>query len=278
MIPPLASAFLFAASLAASSAANQPESGTIAGHVVDFTGGALPGVAVRARCGSFDGTSGTDVNGDFAITRVPPGDCVISFESLGFKTRTVSAQISASRTTNINATLELRPVAENQPNYFLLPSDVSAGYAFAHDPKNDISLPVGWIGDGAVGLRSWLHAVGEASGNYKRTDLFGSEARLNVHTAMAGVRVIGRIGKILEFGQIAAGTIRSSGASFGVTETRYSFAVQPGVGFDYPITRRLYARFRVDVRFIRNGPDGNEGGYQYRFSTGLVYRKLYIFL
>jgi len=48
--------------------------------------------------------------------------------------------------------------------------------------------------------------------------------------------------------------------------------VQPGVGLDYPLTDRLAARGQLDVRFIRNQPEGNEAGYEYRFSAAMVYR------
>src|SRR5712692_1687134 len=106
------------------------------------------------------------------------------------------------------------------------PAEIFGGYAFAHDAKNDISLPAGWLAGGAIGINEWLSAVVDVTG---------------------------------------------LGAAFGFTETTNAFALQPGGGIDYPLTARFAARGQLDVRFIRNEPNGNEGGNEYRFSAALVY-------
>jgi hypothetical protein len=59
---------------------------------------------------------------------------------------------------------------------------------------------------------------------------------------------------------------------FGETSASRSFAVQPGVGVDYPLTRAWAARAQLDARLIRSQPDASNGGHQYRFAAGLVYR------
>lgn len=150
--------------------------------------------------------------------------------------------------------------------------EIFGGYAFVHDPKNDISLPAGWIAGAAVPLSGWLDVVADASGGYKTEEAFGAPVRLSAHALLFGGRAGARIGRLIEFAQILAGVVRGTGTAFGFTETTSTFAVQPGAGVDYPVSTHLAARAQVDVRFIRNKPNGNEAGYEYRFAAALVYR------
>jgi hypothetical protein len=152
------------------------------------------------------------------------------------------------------------------------PIEISGGYAFVHDAKNDISLPAGWMAGGAVSITRWLAAAVDVSGSYKSEEAFGAELRFRTHAIVGGGRVHARLGRATEFAQLLAGVVRGSGTAFGFTETTSAFAVQPGVGRDYPLSNRLAARGQLDVRFIRNQPNGNEAGYEYRFSAAIVYR------
>lgn len=150
--------------------------------------------------------------------------------------------------------------------------EVSAGYALARDPRDEITLPAGWMAGAAVGLTHSLSAVADFSGQYTTIALAGSEARLSVHTGMGGVRAVARIGRLTEFVQVLAGVVRASGSAFGSTNVSHSLGIQPGVGVDYPLTRRLAARAELDVRLIRHQPNTNNASYQYRLVAGLVYR------
>ena len=123
-----------------------------------------------------------------------------------------------------------------------------------------------------------MSAVADLSANYKREDLLESNARFSIYGATAGFRAGVRVGRLYEFAQVTSGVVRASGTSFGVTDTRYAFAVQPGLGVDYPFSRTLAVRAQFDVRLIRSGPEGNEGGRQYRFGLGIVYRRLYLLI
>jgi hypothetical protein len=149
---------------------------------------------------------------------------------------------------------------------------VCGGYTFVHDAKNDVSLPAGWFAGGAVGVTDWLSAIADVGGSYKTLDAFGSEVHLSAHAAMFGGRASARIGRLTEFAELLAGVVRGSGSAFGFTNTTTAFALQPGGGVDYPLSARLAARAQLDVRFIRNRPDGNEAGYEYRFAAAIVYR------
>ena len=151
-------------------------------------------------------------------------------------------------------------------------AEIFGGYSFVHDPKNDVSLSAGWIAGGALRLSDWLSAVADASGGYSTEDAFGARVRLSAHALLFGARAGARIGRLAEFAQLLAGVVRGSGTAFGFPEATNAFALQPGAGVDYPIARRLAARGQIDVRFIRNKPNGNEAGYEYRFAAALVYR------
>jgi hypothetical protein len=151
-------------------------------------------------------------------------------------------------------------------------AEIFGGYAFVHDAKNDISLPAGWLGGGAIGIVSWLSAVADVSGGYRTEEAFGIELRMRAHAVFGGARAAARLGPVTEFVQLLAGVVRGSGTALGFTETTNAFAIQPGAGVDLPLTDRCAVRSQLDVRFIRNQPNGNEAGYEYRFSAAVVYR------
>jgi hypothetical protein len=150
--------------------------------------------------------------------------------------------------------------------------EIFGGYTFVHDAKNDISLPAGWLAGGALPIAPWLSAVADVSGSYRTEEAFGIDVRTRTLAALAGGRASARLGRVTEFAQLLAGLVRGSGSAFGFTDTTNALAVQPGVGIDYPLADRLAARGQLDVRFIRNQPNGNEAGYEYRFSAAVVYR------
>jgi len=154
------------------------------------------------------------------------------------------------------------------------PVEVSGGYSLARDPRDEVTLPSGWVAGAAVGITPWLAAVADLSGQYTTIALLGFDARLSVHTVMGGVRASARIGPLTEFGQVLVGVVRVSGSAFGSTNVNHSLGIQPGVGIDYPLTPRFAARAELDVRLIRDQPNTTNSGYQYRFAAGLVYRIL----
>ena len=152
------------------------------------------------------------------------------------------------------------------------PIEVSGGFALVRDPRDDITLPTGWMGGVAVNLTHALSAVADVSGQYKTVALVGSDAHLNVHTVMGGVRASARLGRITEFAQMLVGDVRTAGSAFGATTVSHSLGIQPGVGLDVPLARALSVRAQLDLRLIRSQPDTTNSGYEYRFVAGLVYR------
>src|SRR3954452_3990933 len=133
--------------------------------------------------------------------------------------------------------------------------EISGGYSIARDPRDQVTLPSGWMAGAAIGLRPAFSLVADASGQYKTVALFSGEARLRVHTVMGGVRAAARIGKLTEFAQVLIGVVRTSGSAFGETTSGQSLSVQPGIGVDYPRDTPWAARAQFDVRLIQRQAD-----------------------
>jgi hypothetical protein len=96
--------------------------------------------------------------------------------------------------------------------------------------------------------------------------------RLRQQAFTGGFRASARIGRLTEFAQLLAGTTRGTGTVYGMTTTTRTFALQPGLGVDYPFGGALAARAELDVRFLHSLSAGLEGSYQYRFVGAVVYR------
>ena len=150
--------------------------------------------------------------------------------------------------------------------------EIAGGYSLARDPRDAVTLPAGWMAGAAFDLSHIVSVVADASGQYKTVELFDTSARLRVHTLMGGVRAAVGVGKLREFGQVLAGVVQTSGSAFGATTTYRALGIQPGVGIDYPLTRRWAARAELDIRLIASQPDAQNGGHQYRLVAGLVRR------
>src|SRR5258706_2611236 len=88
------------------------------------------------------------------------------------------------------------------------PLELSGGYAMARDSRDEVTLPIGWMAGAAIAVTRTLSIVGDVSGQYKTVALLNGDARLSVHTVMAGVRAAAGVGRLTEFGQIVAGPVR----------------------------------------------------------------------
>ncbi|MGH9145013.1 MAG: hypothetical protein ACRD2I_28070 [Vicinamibacterales bacterium] len=150
--------------------------------------------------------------------------------------------------------------------------ELAGGYSLAHDPRDGITLPAGWMAGAVIGVTPALAIVTDVGGQYKTIPLLQGDARLAVHAVMGGVRASTRVGRLIEFAQIAAGIVRTSGSAFGSSTTAQSASVQPGLGVDYPAARALAVRAQFDVRLVAAQPDAQNRGLQYRFALALVYR------
>ena len=87
--------------------------GTLTGRVAETEGLPLPGVTVTAKSPSLQGTrtAVTNLNGDFVLPNLPPGDYVVSFIMSGFQSATRSMKVSAGQQSPVNVKLSIAAVA-----------------------------------------------------------------------------------------------------------------------------------------------------------------------
>ena len=64
------------------------------------------------------------------------------------------------------------------------PLELAGGYSLAHDPRDQLTLPAGWMAAAAIGLTPAFSAVADVSGQYKTIPLLSADARFTVHTVM----------------------------------------------------------------------------------------------
>jgi opacity protein-like surface antigen len=159
--------------------------------------------------------------------------------------------------------------------------EASAGYAFMRDMSkreltgfDHINFPAGWYATGAFNPTDWFGLVGEAAANYRNnlnfdlgevleepqlTGLSVGSGDVHLYTALGGVRIFRKFGRIVPFGQVLAGVVQvrttetpsALGAEFGlVTEktTDNNFGIQPGGGVTVYLTENLGVRLAADYR------------------------------
>ena len=94
--------------------ASAQQTGAIIGKVIDTGGGVLPGVTVEARSDVLPSprTTVTEVNGEYRLPALPPGNYTLTFVLSGMQTSTRQAQVQLSQDTVVNATLGVGGVEE----------------------------------------------------------------------------------------------------------------------------------------------------------------------
>ncbi|HQN09067.1 MAG TPA: TonB-dependent receptor, partial [Thermoanaerobaculia bacterium] len=87
--------------------------GTLTGRVAEAEGLALPGVTVTAKSPALQGTrtAVTNVNGDFVIPNLPPGEYVVAFVMSGFQNVTRNVKVSSGQQVPLNTKLSIAAVA-----------------------------------------------------------------------------------------------------------------------------------------------------------------------
>ena len=143
--------------------------------------------------------------------------------------------------------------------------ELSTGYMYLRDVRTDVDFPNGWTAAfaGKVGP---LWAVGQVDASYHTFPLLVSEAHLSVHALMVGGRFSARLGPFVEFGQILVGVVRGRGVVFGSESSDARLGLQPAVGLDYPLTRRLAVRAEFGGRLIKATEET-----EIRTAAGLVF-------
>jgi hypothetical protein len=142
--------------------------------------------------------------------------------------------------------------------------ELSGGYSMLREANDQVTFPAGWIVGAAGSVNSWLWVTADIDGQRKTVPSIGSDIVLSSHAFLLGGRAATRIGRFTESAQLSAGLLRASGDAFGSSSASSSFAVQPGLGLQYPIAGRWGIRGTVDLRLIHTGE-------QIRISATLVY-------
>src|ERR1035437_10276376 len=87
--------------------------GTLSGNVADEAGAGLPGVSVTATSPALQGsrTTVTNVNGDYVIPNLPPGDYTVTIAVSGFQTVTRTPKVSSGQQNVVNVKLAMAGVS-----------------------------------------------------------------------------------------------------------------------------------------------------------------------
>ena len=165
--------------------------------------------------------------------------------------------------------------------------DIVGGYSYIYDHSSDpsTSFPAGWFVSASTNLSDAFAVVADISGSYKSESAtvgtVTASASTNVHTFMAGPRVMARSGSIGFYGQFLVGAARVSGGvttnvlgtpiSVSASDTELCFA--PGAGLDFDLSSKAGVRVGISERLIRaTGSTGKEFqlqlGFLYRFGSG----------
>jgi hypothetical protein len=111
----LSLAVMLAVGVAADGFAQGLQNGVITGSTRSSDGLALPGVTVTVSSSALQGTrsAATDINGNYVIRGLPPGDYSVAFELQGMSPRTEKTIVALGRTTSVDATLTIAAVEES---------------------------------------------------------------------------------------------------------------------------------------------------------------------
>lgn len=178
-------------------------------------------------------------------------------------------------------------MAQNKPR-----AEIAGGYSFLHDSYIKENFPAAWFLSGSYDINDWLAAVGELGGSYKSTKVtvpssafLGGAADVKettysttgrLHTLLFGPRYTRSLGRGGWFAQVLAGPAWESGGiqifRESVGPTDHKLAIQPGAGFDFPLTKHINGQVAFDYRRIqadrRNATNKNNN--EFRFGAGVA--------
>src|SRR5262245_6052502 len=105
---------VLALDLATLAAAQGLQTGIVSGTITSDDGLSLPGATVTVSSPALQGarTTITDVNGNYVLRGLPPGDYTVTVELSGMATRTERTVVALGRTTIVDAVLRVASVAE----------------------------------------------------------------------------------------------------------------------------------------------------------------------
>src|ERR1043166_3798193 len=125
--------------------------------------------------------------------------------------------------------------------------EAAAGFESLADPQDRVTL-LGWTADAAFAAKAWLWAVVETGRATRTVEL----VTLRQAAVLGGMRARAEIGPFVEFAQLVAGAARSESTVLDDSSADTAFALQPGIGLDFPwgIPSRWLIRLEIDRRYV----------------------------
>ncbi len=117
------------------------QTGTIRGSVVDAQGLVLPGVTVTVRSPALQGlrTTVTDINGNYQILALPPGDYGVVFELQGFADVNEMATVSLGGDVGVNAAMAPAGVVEVIQVVGVVPTPIETTVASSNITADEVN-------------------------------------------------------------------------------------------------------------------------------------------
>ncbi len=234
--------------------------GTLMGRVSGQEGAALPGVSVTAKSPALQGSRAavTNVNGDYVIPNLRPGDYTIVFSMTGFQNVTRTAMVAASQQILVNAKMIITAVAAEttivaQSETISQTSQASATYRFETTSKlplprtllASVQLSPGVNQNGPGGIVTvsggpYYDNNFTVNGVNIQDNVFGAPSNLFIEDAIQETTTM-TSGVSAEFGRFTGGVInavtKSGGnnfsGSFRITLNNDDFQAQPPIPQTY---------------------------------------------
>ncbi len=107
-------ALLVAFAFSAAAMAQGIPTGRLSGRVTDSEGNGVPGVAVEIQSPALQGvrTAVTDLNGDYVVPSLPPGEYTVTYTMDGFETQSRTSRLASSQALQLDVNMSLAAVTE----------------------------------------------------------------------------------------------------------------------------------------------------------------------
>ena len=122
------------------------QTGTISGTAIDSQGLPLPGVAVTVESPSLQGTrtAVTDINGNYSLPQLPPGNYAVLFELSGFGEVEETATVPLGGEVGVNAVLAPAGVTETVQVVGVVPAEIQTTETASNMVVDEVdALPMG---------------------------------------------------------------------------------------------------------------------------------------
>ncbi len=157
------------------------------------------------------------------------------------------------------------------------PLDVAVGVSYMREEWLDRDLKFGWVLSVQRHLTPRLAIVGEGGGSYAREEPFPEffPYSMWVHSLLGGARAsVISTPRANIFGQALVGWVRRTRTNPGSVVTPLNegavntLGIQPGLGVEYRLSRRVTARFQADYRRLNKSAAIPRSTGEMRFMTG----------